>query len=293
MKTKATRNSENHKITNSPDHKINKSPDHQITRSPNLAAVFFILLTGCAAVPAAFTPMQSIGPDQFSYSLFDKVLHEHVRDGMVDYPAIAGDDRFRTYITQLDHVDPNAFPTKEERLAFWINAYNAYAIQGILDGLSPQTLWGRYKYFIDRQYRVGGEAVNLYDLERSIIVKNFHEPRIHFAIVCASRSCPRLRSEAYVATRLHDQLEDQAREFINDGSRNQFDRGSRVARLSKIFDWYSGEFRAHSATLVEYVRPYVNNLDLRGDLDPIRYSVEFLDYDWSLNGTPPVAARAQ
>src|SRR6185295_18222238 len=165
------------------------STNHQIGRSTNFLGSLLLIavLAGCVAVPAAFTPMQPVGPDQYSSKLFDEVLREHVKDGTVDYPAIAKDSRFPAYIAQLDHVDPNAFSTKEERLAFWINAYNAFAIQGILDGLSPETFWGRYKYFIKCQYRVGGEVLNLYELERSILIKRFREPRIHFAIVCASR----------------------------------------------------------------------------------------------------------
>ena len=272
---------------------MSKSANHQIIKSTHFGVSLLFMLAGCVFVPAAFTPMQPIGPDQYSPRGFEEVLRDHVQDGTVDYPGIAEDIRFPSYVGQLDHVDPNAFSTREEQLAFWINAYNAFAIQGILDGLSPETFWGRYKYFIKRHYRVGGEEINLYDLERSILVKRFREPRIHFAIVCASRSCPKLRSEAYVASRLHDQLDDQARNFINDTSKNQFDRAQRVARLSKIFDWFDDAFIAHSGSLIEYVRRYVTDSELRQDLDPSRYTVKFMDYDWSLNGLRPKKAEAK
>lgn len=253
-----------------------------------MLAMFGLLLpAGCIAVPAAFTPMQPIGPAEYSTRLFDEVLHDHVKDGTVDYAGIAKDIRFPSYVAQLDHVDPNAFSTMEEQLAFWINAYNAFAIQGIVDGLSPATLWGRYEYFIEHTYRVGGQEVNLYDLERAILIKRFREPRIHFAIVCASRSCPKLRAEAYVANHLHEQLDDQARDFINDMQKNQFDKGRRTARLSKIFSWFDHEFIAYSGSLVDYVRRYVTDPDLQQDLDPKHYDVEFMKYDWRLNGTPP------
>lgn len=273
---------------------VRKSPDRQITRFLNLIILLPLLLAGCVAYPAAFTPRQPIAPDQYSHRQFEEVLREHVhQDGMVDYPAIAKDVRFTSYVAQLDHVDPNAFPTKEERLAFWINAYNAFAIQGILDGFSPQSLWGRYEYFIKCRYRVGGEETNLYDLERSILIKQFHEPRIHFAIVCASRSCPKLRAEAYSAADLRDQLDAQARDFINDPSKNQFDGIGRTARLSKIFDWYDDEFIAHSGSLGEYVARYVTDPELRRDLAANRYDVEFIRYDWRLNGPAPVKGEAR
>ena len=250
-----------------------------------------VLLAGCSTVPRSFTPSQPLPPEQVSHRLFDDVLRAHVRDGLVDYPAIAKDARFEAYLGHLARVDPNALPTRDERLAFWINAYNAFAIRGILGGLSPSTLWGRYEYFIKHRYQVGGAMINLYDLERAILVKEFKEPRIHFAIVCASRSCPKLRSEAYVAQRLNVQLEESARAFINDPGRNRFDRARREARLSRIFDWFDEDFIGRSGSLIDYVRQYVADESLVLELAAEPYSVEFLEYDWNLNGTRPPTDR--
>jgi hypothetical protein len=257
--------------------------------SPGFAAIllFVLGLAGCGTVPTSYKPDRPIPPGRFSHALFDAVVQAHVHEGEVDYAGISGDGRFQAYIRQLDQVDPEAFSTRDERIAFWINAYNAFAIQGILDGLSPGSLWGRYHYFIARRHRVGGEEINLYDLERSILVKVFHEPRIHFAIVCASRSCPPLRAEAFVADRLEAQLDDQARTFLNDPMRNRFDSRQRVAWLSMIFRWFSEDFINHSGSLIAYVQPYLRDHSLRQDLDPARYRVQFLEYDWSLNGPRP------
>jgi len=254
-------------------------------------ALLILVLAGCSTVPESFTPLQPLPPEQVSHRLFDEVLHAHVRDGLVDYPAIAKEARFGAYLRHLTRVDPNALPTRDERLAFWINAYNAFAIQGILEGLSPGTFFGRYEYFIKRRYQVGGAMINLYDLERAVLLKEFKEPRIHFAIVCASRSCPRLRSEAYAAQGLTAQLEESARLFINDPVRNRFDRASREARLSKIFDWFDEDFAARSGSLLGYVKRYVSDQSLSRELDTEPYSVEFLTYDWSLNGPQPVAMQ--
>jgi hypothetical protein len=252
-----------------------------------LLGVVLILWSGCSAMPKSFTPSEPLPPEQMSHELLDEVLRAHVREGLVDYPAIAKDARFQAYLSRLTRVDPDALPTREARLAFWINAYNAFAIQGILDGLSTGTLWGRYEYFIKRKYRVGGAMINLYDIERAILVKEFMEPRIHFAIVCASRSCPKLRSEAYAAPRLNEQLEESARAFINDPARNRFSRESREAKLSKIFDWYEEDFAARAGSLIAYVRPYVADEALARDLAAQPYSVDFLTYDWNLNGPRP------
>jgi hypothetical protein len=254
-----------------------------------LAAMSFqaCSLLGLSTVPHAFTPAQPLAPADFSHQSFEDLLHAHVRDGLVDYPAIASDSRLDTYLQQLDRLDPSALPSRDHRLAFWINAYNAFAIKGILNGESPRRLWGRYRYFIGRQYRIGGEGINLYDLERRVLIPDFHEPRIHFAIVCASRSCPKLQ-RVFSPERLDAQLDEAARTFINDASRNRFDREGKVAELSMIFKWFARDFKAAGGSLLAYVRQYVADPELARELANGRYTVSFLEYDWSLNGRPPI-----
>lgn len=248
--------------------------------------VTILLLAGCSTVPRSFTPEQPIPAKDFSHRSFDGILHDHVNNGVVQYPQIAVDSRFDLYIDQLNQVDPNALPTHNDRLAFWINTYNAFAIKGILDGYSPRTLFGRYRYFIGRDYRVGGKPINLYDLEQKLLIPDFREPRIHFAIVCASQSCPKLQPWAYSAETIDQQLNDSARGFINDPSRNRFDRENKIAYLSKIFDWFSEDFAAHSGSLMNYVQQFVDDPALAKDLETSTYKVEFLEYDWNLNGVP-------
>jgi hypothetical protein len=255
-----------------------------------LPGVALLLLAGCASVPEAFHPPSPIPPGEFSHRLFDEVLRATVADGVVVYPAVRRDERFARYVAQLDHLDPAGLPTRADRLAFWINAYNAFAIQGILEGYSPASLAGRYRYFLGRDYRIGGERINLYDLERHILIPGFREPRIHFAIVCASRSCPKLRAEAYAAERLEEQLEDGARVFINDASRNRFDRERKVAQLSMIFKWFEDDFAERNGSLLGYVARYVADPQLGRELASGVYTVEFLDYDWRLNGPSPQEA---
>ena len=218
---------------------------------------------------------------------FHAVLEAHVSEGIVKYPQFAEDPRFTSYVEQLNRLDPHALPTRKGQLALWINAYNAFAIKGILDGYSPRTKFGQWRYFIGRTYAVGGQTINLYDLERAILIHEFHEPRIHFAIVCASQSCPHLRSWAYTPAQLDAQLNDSARRFINDVTKNRFDRAKRVAYLSKIFDWFIEDFVAHSGSLAKYVSQFVDDPELAHDLRISNYSIEFLDYDWNLNGIPP------
>jgi hypothetical protein len=228
---------------------------------------------------------------EFSHKVFGEVLAAHVKDGVVDYPQIQADDRLPAYLAQIDRVDPNDFATRNERLAFWINAYNAFAIKGILEGYSPVSYVGRYRYFIGQTYRVGGEAINLYDLERKVLVEQFREPLIHFVIVCASLSCPKLQPWPYQPDLLAHQLDEAARVYINDPARNRFDRENKVAWLSKIFDWFGPEFVQAAGSLLSYVARYVDDPELVRELTESNYRVEYLEYDWSLNGIPPKETR--
>jgi hypothetical protein len=240
-------------------------------------------MLGCSTVPVSFQPTRPIPPSEFSHLAFDAVLKAHVKDGLVDYRAIAQDGRFATYLEQLERVDPRALPTRLDQLAFWINAYNAFAIKGILDGNRLHTWVARWWFFSGKRYRVGGQSLTLYDLERNVLIPQFRDPRIHFALVSGARSSPRLRPEAFTADRLEAQLEESARAFVNDLTRNRFDRETCTAYLSKVFEWFEPEFREHGESLLNYVRRYVEDQDLVADLATQPYRIEFLPFDWRLN----------
>ncbi len=244
-------------------------------------------LTACSGGPVSFAPSNPIHHGDFSHRLLRQVFETHVHDGVVDYAGIRQDDRFAAYLAQLDRIDPNALPTRQDRLAFWINAYNAFAIQGILNRYSPSNFVGRYRYFIRQQHRVGGETINLYDLERQMLIRQFHEPRVHFAIVCASLSCPKLQAWTYESEELDRQLDAVAKQFINDPTRNRFDRERKVASLSMIFRWFDTDFSAAAGSLSAYLAHYLDDPDLARELTQPGYRIEFLDYDWGLNGIHP------
>lgn len=256
-------------------------------RVPGIALMVFFSVAVPAAQPEA--QLQAMPePDQPLAQVFDDILHRYVMDGHVDYPGIAADGRFQTYLEQLAHTDAATLTAREQQLAFWINAYNALAIKGILDGYSPSSAWGKVRFFYLNKYSVGGQQINLYDLEHKILIP-LKEPRIHFSIICASRSCPQLRSEAYSADKLDRQLEDSARNFINDTQRNRFEPGEKTAYLSKIFDWFEKDFSGHSGTVLRYVARYIADAELAQALQAGDYAVKHLTYDWRLNGAPPKA----
>ena len=255
----------------------------------SLVSLLMIASMLLAALTGSAFGQGSGGGAETTHQAFDEVLSNHVTDGRVDYPGVAADPKFAEYISFLVESDPSELASKQDQLAYWINAYNALAIKGIIDGKSPSSFFGRVGYFKNTKHDVGGDQINLYDLERDVIIP-LGEPRIHFAIVCASFSCPKLRSEAYTAERLDEQLEANTRQFINDETRNRFDREKKVAHLSKIFDWFPEDFEQHSGTVLEYVANYVDDLELAKELRAGGYRIKHLKYDWSLNGIPPKAS---
>jgi len=237
----------------------------------NAALVVVLLLGGGPAAVAADT------------SAFDQMLRAHVRDGRVDYPAFQQDAAFKRHVAEL--ARPATLATRSAQLAYHINAYNALAIEGILDGLSPSTLLGQLRYFKLRDWPLNGSEISLYDLEHKVL-RPLGEPRIHFAIVCASRSCPELRAEAYGEATLDAQLDEQARRFVNDPSRNRYDKTTKTAHLSAIFRWFDDDFRG-AGSVQKFIARYVADPEVAQDLANDAYRIEWLTYDWNLNGTPP------
>ena len=235
------------------------------------------------AVPILLLAMTNASTAAPDYSAFDELLLQHVGNGFVNYAGIEANPKFHSFVQQVGETDAGSLPERNDQLTFYINAYNALAIQGVLDGYSPASLWGRYKFFKSKKFVVLGKKINLFDLERKILIP-MREPRIHFAIVCASISCPRLSSRAYLPETLEQQLDAGARHFINDISRNHFDLPRRIAYVSKIFDWYRKDFESAAGSVQRYLASYVEDAEVAKALDNDEFDVRFLKYDWNLNG---------
>jgi hypothetical protein len=235
------------------------------------------------AAPILLLAMANASMAAPDYSAFDELLLQNVGNGFVNYAGIEANPRFRRFVQQVGETDAGSLPERSDKLTFYINAYNALAIQGILDGYSPARLFGRYKFFKSKKYVVLGKKINLFDLERKILIP-MGEPRIHFAIVCASMSCPRLSNRAYLPETLEQQLDEGAHRFINDISRNHFDLPRRIAYVSKIFDWYREDFELAAGSLQRYLASYVEDAEVAKALDNDEFDIRFLKYDWNLNG---------
>jgi hypothetical protein len=219
--------------------------------------------------------------------IWSELLGKHVSNGVVDYQAFKNkEDRLDEYLAILNATDPEQLP-EAERLAFYINAYNAYTVKLILthfeDGRpvkSIKDIGGIFSGPWDiKLCRIGGKVYTLDNIEHDIIRPIFKEPRIHFAVNCASQSCPPLISEAYVGSQLEDQLQASTINFINNDEFNRLD-GSTLY-VSKIFKWFSEDF---NDDIVAFFRQYgrgslQKQLSVIGD----KVKVKYLDYDWSLN----------
>jgi Protein of unknown function, DUF547 len=187
----------------------------------------------------------------------------------------------KTYLDSLSRVSEAHFSawTRPEQMAFLINAYNASTVEKILTRYPDLgSIWDFGKIFgnpfRERFFVLLGGAKSLDDLEHGVLRKNYREPRIHYALNCASIGCPMLREEAYVGVRLEQQLEEQAQRFLADRSRNRF-RDGRL-EVSKIFDWYKEDFEPREQYFMQYA-------GILGVPTGARPALAFLDYDWSLN----------
>jgi hypothetical protein len=249
----------------------------RIITSPLIVTSLIVMATHSAGISAA-----SAG-DLPAFASYDEILLQNVRNGYVDYDRFSSDGRFESFIEQLGAADVAPPETDEERLALYINAYNAFAIQGILNGESPATWWGRRSFFKRQKYSLNSEIISLETLEHERIIP-IGDPRIHFAIVCASLSCPRLSSNAYRAESINVQLHDAAKRFINDSTRNRFDLDRRIAFLSKIFEWYAEDFEAAGGSTQRYLARFVNDAQVQDALRSDEFELRYLEYDWNLNG---------
>ncbi len=218
------------------------------------------------------------------HQAFTDVLSGSVNNGQVDYKAIKNNPKYFSYLENLKEM--RGFESKNEELAYWINAYNALVIQGILNGGSPSSFFSRMSFFKKDKYQVNGRNISLFDIEHEILLP-LGEPRVHFAINCASSSCPKLTRQAYSAEHLDEELIQAAKSFINDTMRNHFDDSMKIASISKIFDWFKSDFTDHSGTIDKYISQYVNDQNVADGLREGKYQLKYLKYDWSLNGTMP------
>jgi len=217
---------------------------------------------------------QSTAPMHDSW---DAILKKHVdKDGVVDYQGIAGDPNFNRYIGMLQKVKGAAGYPRNDALAYWINVYNAFTIKLILDNLPVKSIKDIPNAWDNKFIKLPSGTYSLNQIENEIIRKEFGEPRIHFVLVCAAVSCPKLHNIAITDANLEASLNQLTKEFLMNKKRNDVKESSLM--LSEIFKWYASDFDA-SGGVHAFVKKYTGiNVAKTATID-------YLPYDWALNGT--------
>lgn len=249
---------------------------------------------------------------EFTHESYAAVLEEHGDDrGMVDYAALKEEpEELLAFVRLVAALGRETYDGWDEpaRIAFWLNAYNALTLQAVVDHypIEPGAIRD-YRYpknsirqipgvWDKTQFLVLGEKRTLNGIEHETLRKDFDEPRIHMALVCAAMGCPPLRAEPFVGDRLGEQLDDQTRRFLGDPEKFRIDRDAGVVHLSSILDWFGEDFvethapaggfdsgaDAAEKAVLSFVAGYLPEADAEylrtGD-----YDVKYLGYDWSLN----------
>lgn len=247
------------------------------------------------------------------HSVFNTLLNRFVENGFVDYKGLRAESaELKEYQQSLAAVSTSDYSNwgESQQIVFWINAYNAFTLQAILDNYpikrsgAVKGLFGPSNSILqipgvwkELEWQAAGLTVTLDQIEHEILRAQFNEPRIHFAIVCASISCPDLRSEAFVADRVDEQLSEQLGAFIVDNTKGvEINIRRKRVNLSKIFDWFGEDFDVpennnalftkqskSKAAVLRYIKRYLPAGEELNFLNNEDFRVSYLDYDWNLN----------
>jgi len=264
-----------------------------------------VVLAGCASPsPLAQDGNQTTqalvaSSDPLSYEGYETVLRTYVNaDGLVDYPALQVNPQgLKDFVAQLRSVSPDTYAawSENEKIAFLINVYNAITLESIINQNplkgSIKDIFGVWNF---NKHTVMERSLTLDNIEHDILRKDFQEPRIHAALVCAAISCPPLRQEPYTGEKLDEQLDDQVRKWLSSPTGLQIDRTQNRVAISSIFDWFGKDWQtkyaiegtftgsAKERSALNFISNYVNPED-KEYLEQGNYKLNYLNYDWSLN----------
>lgn len=245
----------------------------------NCTMIFLFIIS--FVLPHAYTaPASSAGKkvSSFSHEQWDALLKKYVSpDGNVDYKGMKADEpRLKSYLDQLAKNVPDASWSTNQEMAYWINAYNAFTIALILQHYPVKSIRdiNNSKPWDEPFITLGEKKYSLNNIEHDVLRKKFRDPRIHAAINCASKSCPRMLNAAFTAETLEAQLTAMMKSFVNDASRNHLSPDK--IEVSEIFNWYKGDFTGNG-TLIDFLNTY-SSVRIAANAQ-----ISYLNYDWSLN----------
>ncbi|MHC4171069.1 MAG: DUF547 domain-containing protein [Planctomycetota bacterium] len=247
----------------------------------------------------------------FDFSSYDSVLKTFVNEkAMVDYRKLKARRRqLDAFVAAMGKLPRETYGkwSDEDKIAFWLNAYNGLTLEAIIDNYPIKSSFFRSRVWPKNSIRqipgvwkklkftVMGSNVTLWQIEHDILRKEFDEPRIHMAMVCAAMGCPPLRGEPYEGDKLDEQLDDQTRRFLGDSAKFKIDSRKATVHLSEIFKWFADDFvKKHSpkrnigshdkkmSAVLNFIAPYLTDAQKDYVLAG-KYKIKYVDYDWSLN----------
>ena len=223
-------------------------------------------------VPQKVTETEKI--TTVSHAVFNSLLKKYVTStGVVNYAGFKTEhSKLKGYINTLKANSPKASWTRNEKLAYWINIYNALTIDLLLNNYPLKSIMKIDKAWDKNVVTIDGKNYTLNTIENKVIRPTFKEPRIHFAVNCGAKSCPKLLNEAFTAGRLNAQLQKQTIAFINNTSQNELTENK--VKISKIFEWYASDFGNITTFLAKYSKTTISP----------KAKVSYNEYNWDLNG---------
>jgi len=265
-----------------------------------------------AAAAACMGSGQAVRAAEFDHAPWDRVLKRFVTEASrVDYAALKAEpgdlNRYVAQIAARSPVShPQDFPTRASQLAYWINAYNALVMKSVIENWPTKSVrdigFLPYSFFWRQKFTAGGKRYTLNNLENDFLRKQLQEPRIHFVIVCAANSCPRLQRQAFTAENTERLLEAAARFFVNEPRNLKIERASNRVTVARIYTFYNEDFENHARKtgkspvghpLLDYIWIYANE-QTRATLEALdKPTVGDFEYDWGINDVnAPVSTGA-
>lgn len=225
----------------------------------------------------------------YDFTEMDNFFKKYVSEGKVKYAEVKNDRALEKIKNDMKNFEPYAIRDYKERLAFWINVYNIYTIDLITQYyplnsiLEIEEKSGSNPWNMEFIEMAGGRKFSLDEIEKEIIIPDYKEPRIHYALVCAAESCPVIISEAYTPEKLDSQFDTQAGIFINDKTKNYLNRKANELNLSMIYKWYGRDFIKKDSSVTGHIKKYINESDKEFINNNDTKQIEYLDYSWKLN----------
>jgi hypothetical protein len=224
--------------------------------------------------PIVFEPT-SEQRDVAADMLWDQLLQQYVdRDGKVNYRGIKADPKFKTCVQAYSAIKVKSDWSRDQKMAYWINAYNLFTVKLIVDNYPLKSITDLKEPWKQKFITLDGTKYSLNQIENEIIRPTFKDARIHFAINCASISCPKLNNRAFFPQSLDKVLDTLTRQFLSDSSQNKITPES--VELSKIFEWYAEDFTSNGSTVIAFLNRF--GMGVKPDA-----SVTYLTYNWGLN----------